>query len=312
MTRPVALLVALAAIALVGPVAAPYGPTERFGDHLFAPPMRLHLDGGGLYTHPLRLVDRLERRFAEDPTVRSGLPWSHRTEDPVLLLGADGLGRDVFSRLLHGARASLGLALFATALTLAIGATAGAWAALAGGIVERLIVRLGDVLIVIPALYAVVALRAALPLVLPTWMVVVSLASILVVLGWPRIARGVWSIVKAESHEEYVTAAVAAGATRARILGRHLLPACGSYLAVQTALLIPSFVLSEATLSYVGLGFPDAVPSWGTTLSDVANVAALTRAPWMLAPAAAIFAVALATNILLARAAPETASSQPR
>jgi peptide/nickel transport system permease protein len=300
--RALTLVAVLAAAALGGPLAAPYGPTERFDDHLAAPPMRLHADSGGLYTHPLRLVDRLEQRFETDRSRRIGLPWTTPVEEgPVLLLGADGLGRDVFSRTLHGARASLGLALVATAATLMIGGLLGTWAGLAGGFVERAIVRTGDTIIVIPVLYAVVALRAALPLVLPTTTVVLVLASILVLLGWPRVARGVWSIVKVERQEEYVTAAAALGASPWRVAIRHLLPACASYLAVQTALLVPSFVLAEATLSYVGLGFPDGVPSWGTALSDAANVAALSRAPWMLAPAVAIFVVVLATNVLLER-----------
>jgi peptide/nickel transport system permease protein len=80
---------------------------------------------------------------------------------------------------------------------------------------------------------------------------------------------------------------------------RHLLPACHGYLAVQTALLVPMFVLAEATLSYVGLGFPDGVPSWGTALSDAATISAMTRAPWTLAPALAMFLVVLVTNVLL-------------
>lgn len=309
MRRAVVLIAVLTAVAVLGPAVAPYTATTRFGDHLFAPPTRMHVDGGGLYTHPLRLVDRLERRFAEDTSTRLGLPWSAPPESPVLLLGADALGRDVFSRLLHGARASLGLALLATALTLTIGGLLGAWAGMAGGAIERTVIRIGDVLIVMPALYAIVALRATLPLVLPAWTVVVSLATIFVLLGWPRIARGVWAIVRTEAQEEYVVAAVALGASRWRVLVRHLLPACASYLAVQTALLIPSFVLSEATLSFVGLGFPDDVPSWGTALSDAATLSALTRAPWLLAPAAAIFAVALATNLLLERASRATSAS---
>jgi peptide/nickel transport system permease protein len=266
--------------------------------------MRVHVDAGGPYVYPLLLIDRLEQRFEVDTSRRIRLPWTAPPHDtPVLLLGADPLGRDVLSRTLHGTRASLGLALLAAAVALVIGAIAGAWAGLTGGIIERAIIRLGDVLIVIPALYAVVALRAALPLVMPTWTVVVALASILVMLGWPRVARGVWPIVKTEAGHDYVQAAIAAGASRWRVLWRHVLPACRGYLAVQATLLVPAFVLSEATLSYVGLGFPDNVPSWGTTLSEAANVAALTRAPWLLAPAVAIFAVALATTILLERPA---------
>lgn len=302
MRRAVALVVALAVVALVGPWLAPYGAAVRFDEFQHAPPMRVHVDGAGLYTYPLHLVDRLEQRFEVDTTQRLGLPWAASSPGrPVLLLGADGLGRDVLSRLLHGARASLGLALVATLGTLALGAAFGAWAGVAGGVVERLVLRLGDVLMVLPTLYVIVAVRAVLPLVLPLPAIVAVLAVLFVGLGWPRVARGVWAILRAEVRQEHVVAAEALGASRWRVVSRHLLPACLGYLAVQAALLVPGFVLAEATLSYVGLGFPDAVPSWGTALTAATSIGALTRAPWTLAPAAAIFLVVLATNVLLER-----------
>jgi len=300
MRRALTLVAVLVALAGAGPVLAPYGAVTRFEDHLHAPPMRLRLDSGGFYTYPLRLVDRLEQTFAEDRSARAGLPWTTPPgETPVLLLGADGLGRDVLSRTLHGARSSLGLALVATAGTLLLGALLGSWAGMAGGFVERAVLKCGDVLMVLPVLYVVVALRATLPLVLPLPVIVAVLAAIFVTLGWPRIARGVWTIVRTEARQEHVLAATALGASRWRIMTRHLLPACRGYLAVQTALLVPMFVLAEATLSYVGLGFPDAVPSWGTALTEAATLTSMTRAPWTLAPAFAMFLVVLVTNVLL-------------
>ena len=298
--RPLLLLVALVVTAVGAPALAPYGPAERFGDHQHAPPMRVHVGASGLYAHPVTLIDRLEQRFAVDTSRRVALPWSAReAADPVFLLGADASGRDVLSRMLHGARNSLGLALVATAATLLLGALLGLWAGYAGGAVERVVVTVGDLLLVLPLLYVVVALRAALPLVLPLGAVVLTLAVIFVALGWPRVARGVRAIVKAEADREHVQAAVALGASRWRVMTRHLLPACSGHLAVQTALLVPMFVLAEATLSYVGLGFPEHVPSWGTALSDATGVVAMTRAPWTLAPAAAVFLVVLVTNVLL-------------
>ena len=138
----------------------------------------------------------------------------------VFWMGSDSFGRDVLSRTLHGARTSLGLALVATLGALVVGGLLGAWAGVAGGFVERAVLRTGDVLIVLPLLYVVVALRGALPLVLPLWTVAVVLAAIFVALGWPRVARGVWAIVRAEAQEEYLMAAVAAGASRWRGLER--------------------------------------------------------------------------------------------
>jgi peptide/nickel transport system permease protein len=298
--RAIVLVAVLVAAAVAGPLVAPYGPVQRFDDHQHAPPMRLHVDTAGFYAHPLRLVDRLEQTFDEDTARRARLPWSTPPGGaPVLLLGADSFGRDVLSRTLHGAGASLGLALVATAGAIVLGALLGSWAGVAGGLAEQLVLKAGDVLMVLPALYVVVALRSALPLVLPLPAIVAVLAAIFVALGWPRIARGVWAIVRAEAQHEHVLAAVALGASRWRVMTRHLLPACAGYLAVQTALLVPMFVLTEATLSYVGLGFPDGVPSWGTALAEAATLTSMTRAPWTLAPAVAIFVVVLATNVLL-------------
>jgi peptide/nickel transport system permease protein len=300
MTRPLLLIAGFAVLALVAPALAPYGPTERFRDYQNAPPMPVHVGATGLYAYPVMLVDRLEQRFSVDTSRRVALPWSSRDGGvPVFVLGADALGRDVLSRMLYGARASLGLALVATAGALLLGAVLGLWAGYARGLVERVVVTVGDLLLVLPLLYAVVALRAALPLVISIGTVVLVLATIFVALGWPRVARGVRAIARTEAEREHVLAAVALGASRWRIMTRHLLPACLGHLAVQTALLVPAFVLAEATLSYVGLGFPDDVPSWGTALSEAANVAAMTRAPWTLAPAVAVFLVVLVTNVLL-------------
>ena len=113
------------------------------------------------------------------------------------------------------------------------------------------------------------------------------------------VARGVRGIIASEREREYVMAGRALGAGPVRLLAVHLLPATRGYLATQATLLLPAFILAEATLSYVGLGFPDSVPTWGTMLHDVSNVALLGEAPWMLAPAAAIFLVVLAVNLVV-------------
>ncbi len=296
---PLVLLASLVTVMAAAPWLAPYGAGQSFPDYLNAPPMRVHVDGGGFYAVPVRLVDRLLQRFEPVEGGRTPLPWWNDGQAPVFLAGADAFGRDVLSRTLHGTRASLGLALVATLGALALGALLGGWAGLAGGRIDVVVTKVGDLLIVLPMLYAIVALRATLPDVLSLGLVVATLASIFVMLGWPRVARGVRAIVRAQASQEHVLAAVAVGASQWRILTRHVLPACAGFLAVQTALLVPAFVLSESTLSYVGLGFPDAVPSWGTALREASNVGALTRAPWTLLPAGAIFAVVLATNLVL-------------
>jgi peptide/nickel transport system permease protein len=156
-----------------------------------------------------------------------------------------------------------------------------------------------DFVVVLPVLYVVLVLRAVLPLVLPVATVALIMVVIFSLVGWPFVARGVRAIVAAEREREYVVAARSLGAGPLRVLAFHLLPACAGYLAVQATLLLPAFILAEATLSYVGLGFPDAAASWGSMLTEAADVNVIARFPWTLAPAAAIFAVTLAANVML-------------
>lgn len=299
------LLAATALVAVAAPWLAPNPPDRRFADSLYAPPTRVHVLNGP-FIYQQRLVNRLERRFEDDLTRPVPLRWftdgrlvtvPEAEGGPLLLLGADGLGRDTFSRLLHGARASLALAIVATLAALLAGALIGGIAGYAGGTVDELLSRLTDFVLVLPAIYVALALRAVMPLVLPASTVFVLLAVIFALLGWPIVARGVRAIVAAEREHDYVAAARALGATPSRLLLRHVMPAALGYLAVQATLLLPAFILAEATLSYVGLGFPDTVPTWGTMLQEAANVSLVAEAPWLLAPAAAIFVIVLAVNL---------------
>jgi peptide/nickel transport system permease protein len=308
MTRAgLALLIAVAFFAVAAPWLAPNPPDRQFDSYLYAPPTSLHFDvEDGSYFYPLRIVSRLERRFEEirDRPVRVAwfrghLVASTDEREPLLLLGADSYGRDIFSRLLYGSRASLGLALFATLAAMIIGVVVGGVAGYVGGVVDELLSRLSDFVLVLPAIYVVLALRAVMPLVLPPRDVFLLLVGIFGLVGWPIVARGVRGIIVSEREREYVTAGRALGAGPVRLLAVHLLPATRGYLATQATLLLPAFILAEATLSYVGLGFPDTVPTWGTMLHDASNVALLGDAPWMLAPAAAIFIVVLAVNVIV-------------
>jgi peptide/nickel transport system permease protein len=120
---------------------------------------------------------------------------------------------------------------------------------------------------------------------------------VLALVGWPWPARGVRAVVAAERGREYAEAARALGAGRTRLLLHHLLPAARGFLVVQATLLVPSFVLAEATLSFVGLGFGEPIPSWGTMLRDAAQGRAVVDAPWLLAPAIGIVCAALAVNL---------------
>jgi peptide/nickel transport system permease protein len=148
-------------------------------------------------------------------------------------------------------------------------------------------------------MYVVLVLRAVLPVVLAPSTVFLLLTLIFTALGWPIVARGTRAIVLGEREREYVEAARAVGAGPVRLLLRHLLPAASSYLLTQLTLLIPAFILAEATLSYVGFGFPPGTATWGTMLHDAANVLLVVDVPWLLAPAVAIFLTVLAINLLV-------------
>ena len=301
-------LILLAACA--APWLAPNPPNRRFADLLYAPPTRIHVGDGSPapHLHPLRIVSRLERRFDEDRATHVPLRWfsggvlvsaDPDSGAPLLLLGSDAFGRDRFSRLLYGSRA-----------TLALGGTRdapchGGWCARRRrcGLRRR------------PARYAPLARfrvrgraagdlrRARAPRSdaagAPGSTIFVLLLTIFALLGWPMVARGVRAIVLVERDREYAMAARAAGASPTRLLTRHLLPAASGYLSTQASLLLPAFILAESTMSYVGLGFPDTTPTWGTMLQDASNVALLGDAPWALAPAAAIFMVVLGVNLLV-------------
>jgi peptide/nickel transport system permease protein len=311
MRRVGVMLLALIALAAFGASwLAPNPPNQRFGDLLYAPPTRLHIgDGMAMpHVHPLRIASRLERRFDEDLSTHVPLRWfsngvlvSADPENgaPLLLLGADAYGRDRFSRLLHGSRATLALAVLATLFATLVGALVGGVAGYAGGWLDSVLSRTSEFVVVLPAVYVTLALRALMPLVLPGSTVFLLLLAIFSLLGWPMVARGVRAIVTVEREREYAVAARAAGATSTRLLIRHLLPAAGGYLGAQATLLLPAFILAESTMSYVGLGFPDTTPTWGTMLQDAANVAMLGDTPWALAPAAAIFTVVLGVNLLV-------------
>ncbi|HYB95340.1 MAG TPA: ABC transporter permease [Vicinamibacterales bacterium] len=300
MTRRAGIfLIVLTMIAMLAPWLAPYGAADAFRDFLHAPPMRPHFEGLSPMVHPLVLADRLEQRFEADRSRSVALPWLERDSTaPVFLLGADDFGRDVLSRLLFGARTSIGLALLATLGAVVAGALAGGWAGYRGGWVDEAIMRVADFVLVLPVIYVVLVLRAVLPLVLPASTVFLLVTGIFIAVGWPFVAKGVRAIVVVETNREYVQAARSLGATHWRILTRHVLPACSGHLVVQATLLLPAFILAEATLSFIGLGFPDPVASWGTMLAGASNYNAVARFPWTLAPAVTIFAVVLATNLI--------------
>ena len=303
--------------AILAPILAPHEPEVRFDRLLNAPPTAIHIvDANGRVRAPFIYqwirVNQLEQHYEPDHSTEVPLIWfagrrlvqsSDEPSVPLLLLGADSFGRDVFSRLLYGARVSLGLSMTAALLAMGVGAMFGAVAGYVGGATDVVLMRMTEFVIVLPAMYVVLALRAVMPLVLTSRDVFLMLLAIFAVLGAPGIARGVRAIVRSERHLDYAAAASSLGASHVRLLVRHLLPSAGGFLATQATLLIPAFIIAEATLSFVGLGFPDPVPSWGTMLHEASNLRALADFPWLLSPAAAMFLVVFSLNVLVQREA---------
>ena len=306
------LLATIACVAALAPWLAPHRAGEQLTDRAYAPPTRVRLhDATGLHApfiFPQTLTDRLRRTFSVDPTTRIPLAvgqgvllQSSSGDQPLLVLGADSLGRDVFARTVLGARWSLGVTLCGAAGALLLGALIGALAAVAGGRTERWLMRCADFVLVVPTVYLVLVLRALLPPVLSTWDVFALMALLFALAAWPHVARGVRAVVAVELTRDYAEAARAAGATRWRVL-RHVLPAANGFLMAELTLLVPALLSAEAVVSFLGLGFPEPTPSWGTMLQEAANVRVLTEAPWMLAPAVALFVVVLALQLVGARA----------
>ena len=266
------LLFVVITAAVLAPWLAPNDPNARFDDLFYAPPTRIHVFAGGPHIYPWRLVSRLERRFEADRSRPVALRWFSDgrlvTGDgaggaPLLILGADGYGRDIFARLLYGGRATLAIAAIATLGATLLGALIGGISGHAAGWTDAVLSRVSEFVLVLPAIYVALALRAVMPLVLSAPAVFLLLTVIFTLLGWPVVARGVRAIVLAERERDYAVAARAAGAGGARLLLRHLLPAAGGYITTQATLLLPGFILAEATLSLVGLGFPSTMATWG-------------------------------------------------
>ncbi len=218
-----------------------------------------------------------------DPTAQPD-PVGLRLAAPSIAhpLGTDPFSRDVLSRMLHGARVSLGVAAGAMLLSVTLGTALGALAAMRGGWVDSLVSGVVDVLIAMPRLLVVIALVATFGTLSPWWLVALIGGS-----GWLTTARIVRAEMRDHLQREYVIAARALGAAPWRIVWRHLLPAAAPQMAVAAALALAAVIPLEAALSFVGLGIQPPLPSWGNVLLDGTDY--LTSAWWLvLAPVGAV------------------------
>ena len=307
-----ALLVLFYLSALAAPFLAPYDFTEQNRRLPNCPPSGLHVNPPArwaesfLYTHPSVLVDPLTRRYDEQLDVRVPVYLFARGHlfttvsdaGKFFLLGTDSLGRDLFSRIVYGSRVSLGIGVVGVAISFTLGTLIGSVAGYTGGWVDNVIMRLVEVEMSLPSFYFLLALAAVIPANLSpatTFLLIVVLMSFISWAGFARIIRG---MVASLREYEYVAAARALGATRWRILTRHVIPGTFSYTIIAATLSIPSFILGESALSLLGLGIQEPSASWGNLLADAQNVQNLVKYPWMLTPGVFIFLTIMSFNFL--------------
>ena len=307
-----ALLAVLYLAALFAPVVAPYGYAEQNRRFPNCPPSPLYVRPPGqwgesvLYTHPYRLADPLTRRYErqrEEVVPVRLLYRGHLFTTPpggakFFLLGTDGLGRDLFSRIVYGGRVSLGIGIVGVALSLSLGTLLGSIAGYFGGWTDSVIMRVVEIEMALPSFYLLLALAAVIPSGLSSPVTFLLIVAIMSLINWASFARVIRGMVATLREAEYVEAARALGASRARIIGRHVIPGTLNYTIVAATLGIPSFILGESALSLLGLGIQEPSASWGNLLADAQNVQNLIKYPWILAPGVFIFLTVMSFNFL--------------
>jgi len=216
----------------------------------------------------------------------------------LFLMGTDKLGRDMYSRILHSCRVSLSVGLVGVAISFVLGCLLGGISGYYGGAADMLIQRVIEFLNSLPTIPLWMALAAAIPI---TWKEVTSyfmITVILSIMGWTGLARIVRGKLLQLRVEDYILAAKISGAGEIKIILRHLLPGFMSYLIVHITLAVPSMILGETALSFIGVGLKPPVLSWGVLLQQAQNIRSVALTPWLLLPGAVVAITVICFNFL--------------
>ena len=318
------VLALLYLVAVFAEFFAPHDLFQRHNDFINAPPHRVRvLDEGRVrlpFVYPLvqtRNEVTLRREYTADTTRRLTLAlfvrgdpyklWGiFRTDvhffgtrgGEAFLLGTDRLGRDMLSRVIHGARISLSIGLLGVFISFVLGCILGGISGYYGGTPDLIVQRAIEFILSIPTIPLWMALSAALPANWPALRVYFAITVILALQGWAGLARVVRGKLLELREEDFVMAARIAGEGAGDIIRRHLLPSFMSYLIVNITLAIPGMILGETALSFLGLGLRPPVVSWGVLLKDAQNFRTVSIHPWLLIPGIFVVVTVLMFNFL--------------
>jgi peptide/nickel transport system permease protein len=304
---------------------APYNLHTRNVDFIHTPPQAIHFFDKGNFVGPfvygrdMKLdMDTLKRVYSDNPAkveplrfFCSGDPYKFwgmveanfhvvcpAKNGQFFLLGSDRLGRDVFSRILYGARISLTIGLIGIIVSFTLGIVIGGLAGYHGGIFDMIVQRIIEVLQSIPSIPLWMALAAIMPVTWSPMLIYLGITAILGLLDWTGLARAVRSKLLSLREEDYVLAAQLMGAKPSRIIGRHLVPGFMSHLIATATLAVPGMILGETALSFLGLGLRAPITSWGILLTEARSVSVIAFYPWLLFPIIPVILVILAFNFL--------------
>ena len=321
---PLFCLVAVHLVVLLAGFFSPYDFAEQDRDAPYAPPVRIHWvnEEGRFLWHPFiyRWIQQPGefQAYREDTqrpypihllpqgsqySIVSTLSWNRHlfgVDAPahIWLMGADGYGRDLFTRVLYGGRISLFVGLAATLLTLTLAVSLGTLAGFYGGWLDAAVMRFVDIFLALPWLCVLLALRAFLPLHVGPAEAFLLLVMVIGTVGWARPARLVRGVVLSAKERNHILAARSFGAPDLYLLRRHILPETRDVVLTQAALLIPQYILAEVTLSFLGLGIGEPVPSWGSMLTSLQQYYVLASKWWMFFPAMFLIPVCLSYGLM--------------